>query len=149
MRSPPVMKGSPLNSSWLQTEQLGIPPILTADGTVGNPTNPAVIPQLTHCYRHFRFKPWTGSWTQIPLAVNDLTGNTSGGVRAVKAFRSLSLDRTSVNCQVVGVLQLGFFFLSEIRDLCHFEDIIHSVGVPVSDPQKYSFNVSLGSTDLK
>ena len=38
--------------------------------------------------------------------------------------------------KLVGVLQLGFFFLSEIRDFCHFEDIILSVGVPVSDPLK-------------
>jgi len=45
--------------------------------------------------RRFRFKPLKGSWTQIPLAVNDLTGNTGGGVRAVKAFKRLSLDRTS------------------------------------------------------
>ena len=89
-----------------------------------------------------------GLWTQIPLAVNDLTGNTAGGVRALKAFKSLSLDSTSINCQVVGVLQLGCF-LSEIRDFCHFEDIIHSVGVPLSDPQKWSFNLSLKSTDLK
>jgi len=49
-----------------------------------------------------------GSWGQIPLPVNDLTGNTAGGARAVKAFKSFSLDRTSTNCQVVGVLQLGF-----------------------------------------
>jgi len=54
-------------------------------------------------------------------------------VRAVKSFRSLSLDRTYINCQVVGVLQLGF--LSEIRDFCDLEDIIHSVGMPMSDPQ--------------
>jgi len=45
--------------------------------------------------------------THIPLTVNDLTGNTAGSVRAVKAFKSWNLDRTSINCQVVGVLQLG------------------------------------------
>ena len=39
-------------------------------------------------------------------------------------------------------------FLIEIRDFFHFEDLIHSVGVPVSDPPECSFNVSLGSTDL-
>jgi len=58
--------------------------------------------------RRFRFKPWTGSWRQIPLTVNDLTGDKAGGVRAVKAFKSLSLDRTSIKCQVVGILRLGF-----------------------------------------
>jgi len=56
----------------------------------------------------FRFKPLMGLWGQIPLPVNDLTGNKAGGVRAVKAFKSFSLDRTSIKCQVVGVLQLGF-----------------------------------------
>ena len=40
------------------------------------------------------------------------------------------------------------FFLSEIPDFCHFENIIHSVEVSVSDPQKCSFSVSFGSTDL-
>ena len=54
-------------------------------------------------------------------------------MRAVKSFRGLGLDRTSINCQVVGVSQLGFF--SEILDFCDLEDIIHSVGVPVSDPK--------------
>ena len=34
------------------------------------------------------------------MAVNDLTENTAGGVRALKAFKSLSLDSTSINCQV-------------------------------------------------
>ena len=95
------------------------------------------------CYRHFMFKSWygpviqvqtrTGSWTQIPLAVNDLTGNTTGGSRAFKAFKSLGLDRTSSNCQVVKEFYSSVF-LSEIRDFCHFQDIIHSVGVPVRDP---------------
>jgi hypothetical protein len=37
-------------------------------------------------------------------------------------------------------------FLGEIRGYCHFEDIIHSVGVSVSHPKKWSFSVSLGST---
>jgi hypothetical protein len=34
------------------------------------------------------------------LAANDITRVTAGGVRAVKAFKSLSLDRISINCQV-------------------------------------------------
>ena len=34
------------------------------------------------------------------MAVNDLTENTAGGVRALKAFKSLSLDSTSISCQV-------------------------------------------------
>jgi hypothetical protein len=50
--------------------------------------------------RRFRFKPWRSSWRYIPLAGNDLTRVTAGGVTAVKAFKSLSLDRTSINCQV-------------------------------------------------
>jgi hypothetical protein len=67
------------------------------------------------------------------LAVNDQLGNTAGSVRAVKAFKSLSLDRTSINCQVGWSFTAWFF--SEIRDFCHFEDMILSVGVPMSDPQ--------------
>jgi hypothetical protein len=64
---------------------------------------------------------------------------------AVKAFESLSLDRTST-VKLVGVLQLGV--LSETQDFVIFEDIIHSVGVPVGNNPKCSFNLSLGSTDL-
>jgi len=67
-------------------------------------------------------------------------------VRAVKAFRTLSLDRTSITVKLVGVLQLGV--LSKSRDFDTFEDIIHSVGVPVGHIPKCSFNVSLESTDL-
>jgi hypothetical protein len=67
-------------------------------------------------------------------------------VRAVKAFKSLSLDRTSITVKLAEVLQLGV--PSEIRDFDTFEDIIHSVGVPVGNIPKCSFNVSLGSTDL-
>jgi len=61
-------------------------------------------------------------------------------VGAVKVFKSLNLDRTSINCQV-GSRFTARLFLSEIRDFCHLEDIIHSVGVPVSDtpPQKKMF----------
>jgi hypothetical protein len=84
---------------------------------------------------------WTGDSGSTPegthgdkfLAVNDLTGNTAGDVRAVKAFKSFSLKRTAINCQV-GMSFTALFFLSEIRHLCHLEDKIHSVGVPVSDP---------------
>ena len=75
------------------------------------------------------------------MAVNDITRNTAVGVRAVNAFKSLSLDNRSINSQVVGVLKLSFF-LGDIRDFCHFEDIIHSVGVSVSDSQKWSVSVS-------
>jgi len=53
-------------------------------------------------------------------------------VRAVKAFKTLSLDRTS-NCQSGWSFRARVF--SEIRDFYHFEDVILSVGVPVSDPQ--------------
>jgi hypothetical protein len=60
-------------------------------------------------------------------------GNTTGGVRAVKAFKILSLDRTSINCQV-GRRFKGTIF-SEIRDFSHFDYVIHSVGLPVSDHQ--------------
>jgi len=38
--------------------------------------------------------------------------------------------------------------LSETQDFVTFEDIIHSVGVPVGNNPKCSFNLSLGSTDL-
>jgi hypothetical protein len=34
------------------------------------------------------------------LAANDLTRENSWSVRAVKAFKSLNLGRTSINCQV-------------------------------------------------
>jgi hypothetical protein len=62
-------------------------------------------------------------------------GNEAGSVRAVKAFESLSLDRKSINCQVAWSFTAQVF-CSEIRDFCHFEDIILSVGVSVSDPPK-------------
>jgi hypothetical protein len=50
---------------------------------------------------------WTGDSGSNPerahgdkfLAVNDLTGKRAGGVRAVKAFKSLSPKRTPINYQ--------------------------------------------------
>jgi hypothetical protein len=43
------------------------------------------------------------------LVVNDLLGNRAGGVSAGKAFKSFSLNRTSVNSQVGRDFKLGFF----------------------------------------
>jgi hypothetical protein len=57
----------------------------------------------------FQGMKWTGNSGSNPeradgdtllLAVNDLTRVTARGVRAAKAFKSLSLGRTSNNCQV-------------------------------------------------
>jgi hypothetical protein len=80
------------------------------------------------------------------LAVNDLTRVTAGGVMAVKAFKSLSLGRTFISCQVERSLQLGV--LSEIRDFDIFENIILSVGVPVGNTPKCPFSVGLESAEL-
>jgi hypothetical protein len=89
----------------------------------------------TCCYRHFRFKPWTGSRRQGPVAVNDLTRKHSRGVRAIRAFKRLSPDLISINCQVGRILTARVFVLcNEIWDFCHIEDIILSVGVRMSDP---------------
>jgi len=67
-------------------------------------------------------------------------------VRAVKAFKRLSLDRTSINCQV-GWNFLARFFVAKSKTFVTLRTIL-SVEVPVSDPPKCSFNVSLGSTGL-
>jgi hypothetical protein len=58
---------------------------------------------------NFQVLQWTGDSGSNPerahedtflLAANDLTRIITGGVTAVKAFKSLSLGRTSINCQV-------------------------------------------------
>ena len=73
-------------------------------------------------------------------------------MRAVKAFKSVGLGRTSINCQVCWSFTARGFFLGggggNPRLFFHLEDIILSVEVPVRDPPKCSFNVSLGSTGL-
>jgi len=46
------------------------------------------------------WSPEQAWFRQIPLAVNNITRANSRGVRAVKPFKSLSLGRTSINCQV-------------------------------------------------
>jgi hypothetical protein len=81
------------------------------------------------------------------LAVNDLTGNTAGGVRAVKTFKSLSLDRTSIICQVGRSLQLGFFW---VRSKTFFSLGRHNSFSKSACERLLNclFNVSLGSTDL-
>jgi hypothetical protein len=117
---------------------------------------PTVLPNITDCYWHFRFKSWygpgvkvqtlKGSWRQIPLAVNDLIREHRkvwGPLGHSKAWNWTDHPST---VKLVGVLQLCS--LSKIREFCHFGDIILSVWVPVSDTPGCSFNVSLGPTDL-
>jgi hypothetical protein len=93
--------------------------------------------------REFRFKPWTGSWRYIPLAVNDLTRVTVGGVRAVKAFKSLSLWAGHPG---------GRSFASRCSEwnprLWPLRGQFIQWEMPVGNTPKCSFSVSLGSTDL-
>jgi hypothetical protein len=94
--------------------------------------------------RQFRFEPWTDSWIQIPLVVNDLTMEHSKRCEGRKGIQSVGLDRTSINCQVCWSFTARVFWVKS-ETFFHIEDIILSVEVPVSDPSKCSFNVSLGS----
>ena len=55
---------------------------------------------------------------------------------AVKAFKAWVCAEHPSTVKLVGVLQLGV--LSEIRDFDTFEDIIHSVGLPVGNTIKCS-----------
>jgi hypothetical protein len=88
--------------------------------------------------RWFRFKPWMGSWRYIPLAGNDLTRVTAGGVPAIKAFINCQVDRScGARCSEWNPRLWHFF-----------GDIILSVGVPVGNTLKCPFSVGLGSADL-
>jgi hypothetical protein len=100
-----------------------------------------------------RVLTWTGGSSSNPeraqgdkfLAVNDLNGYTAGGVRAVKAFKSLSMRGTPIDCQVGRNFTAQFFglnprFLSLRRH--------NSFSSACERPLKCSFNLSLGSTDL-
>jgi hypothetical protein len=81
------------------------------------------------------------------LAVNDLTMEHS---RKCEGRTGIQTPEPGQNIHQLSSC-LEFYrsvFFSEIQGFCHFEDIILSVGVPVSDPPKCSFNVSLGSTGL-
>jgi hypothetical protein len=83
---------------------------------------------------------WTGDSDSNPerahgdkfLAVNDLTGKTAGGVKGSKGIQKLEPEKNTH--QLSSWLEFySSVFLGEIRGFCHLEDIIHSVGVPVSD----------------
>jgi len=68
------------------------------------------------------------------LTVNDLTREHSKKCEGRKGIQKREHGTENPSTvKLFGVLQLGF--CSEIRGFCHFEDIILSVGVPVSDPQ--------------
>jgi hypothetical protein len=83
----------------------------------------------------------------ISSAVNDLTREHSGKCEGRKGIQKVEPGQNIH--QLSSWLEFySSVFCSEIQDFYHFEDIIFSVGVPVSDPPKCSFNVSLGSTGL-
>jgi hypothetical protein len=68
-------------------------------------------------------------------------------VSAVKTFKSLRLERKSIECQVGSSLCCSVF-LSVNLDFYTSVDVIHSVGMPVGNTHKCSFIVSLGFTGL-
>jgi hypothetical protein len=68
------------------------------------------------------------------LAVNDLTREHSRKCEGRKGIQKLEPGQNIH--QLSSLLEFySSVFCSEIRDFYHFEDIILSVGVPVSDPQ--------------
>jgi hypothetical protein len=68
------------------------------------------------------------------LSVNDLTREHSRKCEGRKGIQKLELGQNIR--QLSSWLEFySSVFCTEIRDFCHFEDIILSVGVPVSDPQ--------------
>ena len=100
------------------------------------------------CYRHFRFESWYGPAIQVQtlnglmeinsLAVNDLTREHSRKCEGRKGIQKLEPGQNIH--QLSNWLEFySSGFCSEIRDFCHLEDIILSVGVPVSDPSQNSF----------
>ena len=119
-------------------------------------TNHSLIWQLTKCtcyigikgfrwcYRHFSFKSWYGPAIQVhtlnglmeinSLTVNDLARKHS---RKCEGRKGIQKREPGQNIhQLSSSLQFySSVCCSEILDFCYFEDIIHSVGVPVSDPQ--------------
>jgi hypothetical protein len=75
----------------------------------------------------------------IPFAVTDLTRKHSRGVRDIKAFKSLSPDGTSINCQVGRSLTARFLFCAtKSETFVTLQDIILSVEIPASEPPKCS-----------
>jgi len=68
------------------------------------------------------------------LAVNDLTRENSRKCEGRKGIQKLEPGQNIH--QLSSYLEFySSVFCSEIRDFCHFEDIILSVGVPVSESQ--------------
>ena len=68
------------------------------------------------------------------LTVNDLTREHSRKCEGRKCFQKHEPGQNIH--QLSSCLEFySSVFCSEIRDFCHFEAIILSVGVPVSDPQ--------------
>jgi hypothetical protein len=68
------------------------------------------------------------------LTINDLTREHS---RKCEGRKDIQKSEPGQNIHQLSSC-LEFYssgFCSEIRDFCHFEDIILSVGVPVSDPK--------------
>jgi hypothetical protein len=98
----------------------------------------------TKCYRQFRFKSWYGPAIQVQtlkglmemnsMSVNDLTREHSRKWEGRNGIQKLEPGQNIR--QLSSWLEFcSSIFCSEIRDFCHFEDTILSVGVPVSDPQ--------------
>jgi len=68
------------------------------------------------------------------LTVNDLNREHSRKCEGRKGIQKLEPEENIH--QLSSWLEFySSVFCSEIRDFCHFEDIILSVGVPVRDPQ--------------
>jgi hypothetical protein len=80
------------------------------------------------------------------LSVSDLTREHNRKCEGRKGIQKLELGQNI--SQLSRWLEFySSIFCCEIRDVCHFEDIILSVGVPVSDPKMF-VNASLESTEL-
>jgi len=84
----------------------------------------------------------------ISLTVNGLTRKHSRKCEDRKGIQNPEPGQNIHQLSSCLEFYSSVFFCSEIRDFCHFEDIILSVGVPVSDPPKMFVNVSFGSTEL-
>jgi len=69
------------------------------------------------------------------LTVNDLTRKHSRKCEGRKGIQKHEPGQNIHQLSSCMEFYTSGFFCSEIRDFCHVEDIILSVGVPVSDPQ--------------
>jgi len=98
--------------------------------------------ELVQCYRHFRFKTWTGSIYIDFVGSKLFHRKTVRGMKVIMALRYFSLGKTFVS-YLVGRSFATECFCTKHETFFIVEDMIHSLAAPIC-----LFKVSLRSSDL-